>query len=66
MQVQFAYFLLCSGLGFRPSGALILGGEEGEGRSCSREKVEAAKEPGQRERTGEEERRENASSASRQ
>lgn len=26
MQVQFAYFLLCSGLGFRPSGALILGG----------------------------------------
>jgi hypothetical protein len=54
MQVQFAYFLLCPGLGFRPSGALIFwggGGEEGGSRSCSRQKVEGAnKRPGQREK----------------
>lgn len=36
MQVQFAYFLLCPGLGFRPSGALIFwGGEERRGEAAA-------------------------------
>lgn len=35
MQVQFAYFLLCPGLGFRPSGALILGGKRGKAAAAA-------------------------------